>query len=335
MVEILDRHLSLTLRGRVVLGVAVAATAAGHLFGGRSLNAVVMPAVALLVVGAVGVARIKRPRVDRIAPATGFADETVRVELEVATARPVAVSVRDGLADGLKGDPTLSLVPGRDGSNVTYEVTLARRGVHTLGPAVVTATDIFGLWERPFEYDETDTVVVFPRVHPLHEGADLLSGYVGLTDAREQFDGVREYQRGDALRDINWKASAKRTDFVVTEYAGEGATNTVTVAVERPGEAVDVAAEAAASVVANLLDAGLAVGLVLHGTTANPGFGPDHRHRLFELLARLEPGGPPIDTGDADVVVRGDADGVYLDVHGNRQRFGDLVTTAGAGGVAA
>ncbi|MFB6218085.1 MAG: DUF58 domain-containing protein, partial [Halobacteriaceae archaeon] len=268
MVEVLNRRLSLTRRGRAVAAVAVVAALAGHLFGGRSLNAVVMPAVAVLAVGALGVGRVERPRVERIAPATGFTDESFRIELEVAASRPVAVTVRDSLGEGLAGDTARSLVPDGDGAIADYELTLAERGVHTIGPATATVTDVFGLWERTFVYEDTDTVLAFPRVHPLYEGADLVSGYVGITDEREQFDSVREYERGDALRDINWKSSAKRNEFVVTEYAGEGATNRVTVAVERTSrDGADPAAEAAASVVAYLLDAGLSVGLAVPGAT--------------------------------------------------------------------
>lgn len=337
MLDAFGRRLALTRRGMAVLALAVAAVLAGHLFGGRSLNAVVMPAAALLVVGAVGVARTARPRAERIAPSSGFTGETVRVELDIAAPRPVALTVSDDIGAGLAGDTVRSLVPSGDGSTVAYELELTERGVHTVGPAAVTVTDVFGLWEREFVYDATDTVVAFPRVHPLYEGADLLSGYVGLTDEREQFDTVREYEHGDGLRDINWKASAKRNEYVVTEYAGEGATNRVTVGVERPGDdrSGDAAAEAAASVVAYLLDAGLSVGLTLPGGDIDPGAGPDHRRRLFDVLARLEAGGPPVEVSDADAVVRADAGEAYLDVGSTSRRFGDLVAAASATGTGA
>jgi uncharacterized protein (DUF58 family) len=330
-VELGGRRLALTRRGLAVLGVLVAGVAAGHLFGGRALNAVVMPAAALLVVGAIGVSRVEAPRVERVSPANGFTGERFQVELAVEGADgPVAVRVSDTLSDGLDGETATATVADEDGRTVSYEVTLAERGVHTIGPVAVTATDVFGLWERTFAYEATDDVVAFPRVHPLYEGADIISGYVGLSEEREQFDGVREYERGDALRDVNWKASAKRNEFVVTEYAGEGATNRVTVAVERVSrEHADAVAEAAASVVVYLLDAGLSVGLAVPGDRIDPGNGTDHRRRVLARLARFGSGGPPVDANGADVTIGAGAGGARVGVDGSSRSFGDLVAASG------
>jgi uncharacterized protein (DUF58 family) len=314
-----------TARGYAVLGVGVVALVSGYSFGGRALNAVVMPIAAVLLVGAVGLARVDRPEVERTVPRNGFAGETVRAELELGGGgRPVAVSVADALPAALDGDPEATTVADGDPSVVAYEVTLAERGVHTVGPATLTATDVFGLWRRSFAYEATDDVVAFPRAYPLHEGADILAGYVGLSDAREQFDGVREYERGDAVRDVNWKASAKRNEFVVTEYAGEGATNRVTVAVERLDERDDAVAEAAASLLVYLLEGGLAVGLRAPGVEIAPGTGRVHRRRALTALARLDVGGPPVETQGAEVVVRDAKDGARVVVDGTARPFGDL-----------
>lgn len=72
---------------------------------------------------------------------------------------------------------------------------------------------------------------------------------------------------------------------------------------------MDDVAEAAASVLAYLLDAGLAVGLTVPGGRVEPGTGPDHRTELLTLLARTYPG----TVGDSrregtDVLVQSSAD---------------------------
>jgi len=144
--------------------------------------------------------------------------------------------VTDALGDGLRGDSRLETET--DGRQLTYEITLAARGVHAVGPCFVEATDPFGLWTVEFRGGEAQLVTVFPRVHALSDTATLLTGYVGITDEREEFAGVREYERGDPLRDVNWKVSAKQPNgLAVTEYAGEGATDRVTIAAEALGPA--------------------------------------------------------------------------------------------------
>lgn len=322
---------SLTRRGRAVAGLAAVAFVMAWGFGGRSLNAVVVPAAVLLVVTGASAWRIARPSVSRRAPSYGHAGSTRTVELRVDADSSFAATVSDGVPADLDADASVETVT--DGRVLRYDLRLARRGVHRLGPVAVTARDAFGLWEREFHYSDTDTVVVFPPVRPLAETAALLRQYVGVTDERERFDSLREYERGDALRDVNWKASAKRpsSDFYVTEFAGRGEADAVTIAAEAESHRADSVAEAAASVAAFLLDAGLSVGLVTPQGRVDPGAGDEHRRRLLSLLARL-------DTGrvrsrhrrDADVVVRAPPDGGHVDiaVEDGVHRFAELVDGA-------
>jgi uncharacterized protein (DUF58 family) len=90
---------------------------------------------------------------------------------------------------------------------------------------------------------------------------------------------------------------------------------------------MDDVAEAAASVLTYLLDAGLAVGLTVPGGRVEPGAGEDHRTELLTLLARTNPG----TVGDrrregADVLVQGraDEDEVTVSIGDRTVTFGQL-----------
>ncbi|MFB6104222.1 MAG: DUF58 domain-containing protein [Halobacteriaceae archaeon] len=319
---------TLTRRGKVVVAITVLAFAMAWLFGARSLNAVVMGGAALLGVAYVSASRIDTPTVSRRVPDTGTTGDRVRVHLDVDADSEIAIHLEDDLPPGLAGDAAFDTIAEHD--TLTYACRLVDRGEHTIGPLRGEATDVFGLWKREYLFDTTDTIIAFPRVHPLYESARLLAGYVGLTDEREQFDSIREYERGDALRDVNWKHSAKLpNELVVTEFAGEGATQEVMVGVEPLGGRVDSAAEAAASVAAHLLDAGLAVGLRTPVTRLDFGRGDDHRRDILTALARLDQGS--LETDDieaADVIVHAPSDGshVAIGVEDNMHRFAELVT---------
>ncbi|MFB6253804.1 MAG: DUF58 domain-containing protein, partial [Halobacteriaceae archaeon] len=178
----------------------------------------------------------------------------------------------------------------------------------------------------------TQTIAAFPKVQPLYESAGLLKGYVGLTDERDQFDGVREYQRGDALRDIDWKHSAKRNngEFIVTEFAGEGATRRVNIAIDPAGPRVDNAAEATASVAAHLLEEGLSVGLITPINTISPATGDHQRVQILYSLARVEQA--PLNKkkiNNADIIIRSPKDGSHIQIEtpSVTQRFGELIST--------
>lgn len=320
---------SLTRRGQVVVGTVVAAFLMAWLFGARSLNAVVMSGVALLAVGYVSASRIDTPRISRRIPDTGTMGESVSVHLDVDAESSIAIHLEDELPNGLSGASTFDTVAEHD--TLEYSLRLVDRGEHTVGPIRGRATDVFGVWQREYIFGHTDDIIAFPRVHPLYESARLLAGYVGLTDEREQFDSIREYERGDALRDVNWKHSAKLPNqLVVTEFAGEGATQQVMLGVEPLGARVDSAAEAAASVATHLLDAGLAVGLLTPNGTVEYGRGDDQRRLVLTALARMERGQLDRDTiTQADVLVHAPSDGshVGIGVEGGMQRFAELVTS--------
>lgn len=279
----------LTRRGKVVLGIAAVGMALGWVFGGRNLNVVVVPAIALVAVTGLYVWRFEAPRVTRYAPTHGHLGETRGLDLHVESRIGYPAVVRDRTSAGLGGGKTHTIVT--DGRWIREEITLDERGRQTIGPTRVTARDPLALWEREFTYSKTEPVIVFPQIRALAGDGYLLREFVGVTDERDRFDSIREYQPGDPLRDVNWKASAKRPDdLIVTKYAGEGAVTRVTISVEALGGGTDTVAEAAASVAIFLLDAGLAVGLRTQDGLVDPGHGESTRRKILEALAVLESG---------------------------------------------
>ncbi|PGF16218.1 DUF58 domain-containing protein [Natrinema sp. CBA1119] len=320
------RRLRLTLRGWTAVVAVVVAVALSWGFGPRALNAVVVPLVVVLLAGLVTTARTTRPRVDRQPVSEGFIGEQRRVEVAIETDGPVAATVRDTVGDGLSStaEPVAETTLEGD-ETVAYDVELEARGRHWVGPLSIVVSDVVGLVERRFEYETTTPVLVYPRVHELDGGpaADIraLTGVADRRD-REEFDHLREYHRGDPLRDVHWKAAAKRPDgeLVVAEYADDEAVGAVTVAAEcrsrRFDELVDRDDEwaaAAASVITVLLERGAPVGLSLPDETQRPGDGREHHRDLLGLLAVAEPGELDDRTRrDADILVRTDADGTTI-----------------------
>lgn len=90
------------------------------------------------------------------------------------------------------------------------------RGYYTLGPARITTGDVFGFFPVQREETETAPIIVYPRLYSLPE--------LGLPDARPfgerkgynrlfedpgRIAGIRDYRPGDAMRRIDWKASAR------------------------------------------------------------------------------------------------------------------------------
>jgi uncharacterized protein (DUF58 family) len=321
----------LTRRGGGVVAVAALGFALAGLFGARALNAVVLPAAVALVAAYLQVRNFPTPRVERDLPPDGFVGETNAVELRFeGVDRPFAARVEDELDEGLSGSTTGEVAVG--GDPFTYEVAYERRGRHALGPVTVRGRDVFGLLERETVCRGTDTVLAYPRTYRLDRAAR--HRLLGLRETersqeREEFERLREYARGDALRDVNWKASAKREGLIVTEFAAAADVSTVTVAASASADAVDRMAEAVASVGLALLDVDLPVTLVLPSERVEVEPGVAGRRRLLEACALTTAGSVPDD--DADVSLQEEADGVVVRAAGVERPFEGIRAGTGTG----
>ena len=306
---------TLTRRGRAVAAACVIGGLLGTAAGGRALDAVVLPGIVALVAGYVQLARVADPEVRRVPPPDGFAGERheVRIELRPATAGATGTylaAVGDETDDGLEG-PAAPIRASIGEGAVTYGVRYLRRGNRRLGPARVTATDVFGLFDREVVVGDADAVTVYPTCHPVparFRRGLYADDAVGGSRRREEFDRLREYARGDALRDVHWPATAKRDEIVVKEFAAETRRGRVSIAGGTTGEeGADALASAAASLAVALLDDGVPVDLTLPAGRVSVQPGPQGRRAALELAAVTGPGQPDVD--DADVTVIADADG--------------------------
>ena len=281
--------------GAVVLLVATVAMAVQ--FGSRQLGAIVIPVVVVCLGAVIQIALTGRPAVERVVPDAGHIGETKPVRLRFDVSSPVAARVVDETpaAVGATGN-VFDTTIGDD--VLEYDVEYLARGEHELGPLTVTVTDVLALAERTYTYSMYDSVLVYPRVYTLtgatrHDLNLLPEG--GFDHNREEFDRLREYDRGDSLRDVHWKSSAKRPtdDLVVKEFLAETDLGDVRIAAEAADGLDDDMAEAAASIALYLLDSGIAVGIATPNGELEVAAGADQRERLLNLLATVGPGQVP------------------------------------------
>lgn len=107
------------------------------------------------------------------------------------------------------------LMPGRS-LRFQYTLTCPRRGYHRIGPLLMESGDLFGLQRRFMTGKRQDYVSVLPTVAYIEtftiaarrpQGPVRISNRIYEDPSR--IAGVREYQQGDPLNRIHWKASAR------------------------------------------------------------------------------------------------------------------------------
>ncbi len=110
----------------------------------------------------------------------------------------------------------LTMLRSGAAKNVLYQLECNRRGYYQLGPLILETGDLFGLHRRYRVVTAPHFLLVYPKVMPL-EGYDIASkrpiGEVRMSyrlyEDPTRIAGVRQYQDGDPLSRVHWKATAR------------------------------------------------------------------------------------------------------------------------------
>jgi uncharacterized protein (DUF58 family) len=264
----------------------------------------------------------------RLAEGALFAGEQAHLELRVANDKPLPLAwlrIRDNVATALEFDRPLEPSPVPRTATLTHLVSLLpyesvtwrytlrcrRRGFYFLGPAELDSGDIFGLHPRQAQLSDVQRVVVYPAVRPLAElGFPPGDPFGGQASSRPLHPdplrprAIRDYQPGDARRQVHWKATAKYRALkvkVLESVRQPGLlilVNTATFAREWMGVEPDLqerVIEVAASIAQHGHDHRYAIGLLANGNV--PGSRrpisvgvsrhPDCLTRILESLAAV------------------------------------------------
>ncbi|TKJ28654.1 DUF58 domain-containing protein [Blastococcus sp. CCUG 61487] len=219
---------ALTRRGRGLLAAGLTLLAVGALLGEQPMVQLATFVLVLPLLSAFVVSRERfRIAVQRtVTPARVSRGQAAEVVLEVSAADRRATGIwllTEQLPEALGPAPRFTvtrLATGR-GTALRYRVVPARRGRYALGPLRVRVVDPFGLVERSTTGTSGGTLLVVPRVQPL--------GPTGPTDGRDDGEGarrsiavhgeddvsIREYRRGDDLRKVHWRATARTGELKV------------------------------------------------------------------------------------------------------------------------
>jgi uncharacterized protein (DUF58 family) len=248
-------------------------------------------------------------RIQRGQQATLFAEVRNR---DTRAARYVQLRVIASPNVSIELEPDAGEVPAGGRLEVEVKVTARRVGQHGLFGLGLELRGSPGLFEVPLTFSNPFGLDVLPARPPLSRHTPLASRGVlmGLGSARRsgdstEFSEIREYQAGDPLKRVAWKASAHRGKLLVRKYEAEERDLVwfvLDAAVElwagRVGHApLDLAIDGVAQLLRQHLRAGHEVGLmsvagsVLDRVPARRGAA--HERRLLEALARtpltLEP----------------------------------------------
>ena len=272
----------LTVRGRAFLAAGITATVCAMVLGQPGLTRIgvlliVLPLVVVLVVARsryrLALQRVVAPRV-----VAAGQPAKVRVTISNSGGLPAApLLLEESVPFALGAQPRFVVRRLGRSRELDYQVRAEVRGRFELGPMTAHVGDPFGLVRVGRTFSSTAPLIVTPRTVPLDPIA-LTTARSGSGDNRPRaFAGasaedvtVREYRRGDDLRRVHWRSSARVGELMVRREEQHWQARATVVLDNRVGAhrgggsaaSFETAVSAAASVALHLSERGYAVQLV-------------------------------------------------------------------------
>ena len=310
-----DALAALTVRGRAFLAAGLTTVAAAVVVGHGSVVriGVLVAVLPLITAWWVSRARYRLALVRTVTPQMVTAGQPASVELVLSNdARtPTGVLLLEERLPYVLGTRPRFVLEGMGHGwrrHAHYQVRSELRGQFEIGPMTVRVSDPFGLVELGRAFRSTSRLTVTPRTVPLPV-IPLGGAWTGSGDNRPRAFAtgsaedvtVRDYRRGDDLRRVHWRSSARVGELMVrreeqpwqsratvfldtrvTSHRGQGAASSL-----------EAAVTAAASVAVHLTQRGYTVRLVTaagerrdtewHTLSAESGAAP-----LLEALAVVQ-----------------------------------------------
>ncbi|MBB5039208.1 DUF58 domain-containing protein [Prosthecobacter dejongeii] len=154
---------------------------------------------------------------------------TLTLTLRHSLGRSLKVLVHDGLPPAATADslPWQIEWPSQEHLSLSYEAHFTRRGLHIFTAAHLLVHSQLGLWQRLYRVGPTSETRCYPNYEPVVRFALLATAnreeQMGIVKRRRSgatldFHQLREYQDGDVLSRVDWKATSRRQVLVSREY---------------------------------------------------------------------------------------------------------------------
>jgi uncharacterized protein (DUF58 family) len=139
---------------------------------------------------------------------------------------PIEAATRTGIP------ATFELAP-QGTAVIKYEITPTRRGGRTFDAVGLRRNGPLGLVVRQEKVSLPAEVDVYPDVHAARANellrrqgrADISMGSRRVRGGDTEFERLRPYARGDEIRHVDWRATARRDDVTVRQFQAESNQN--------------------------------------------------------------------------------------------------------------
>ena len=260
-----------------------------------------------------------------------FIGEETTISFMVTNRKPVPLGrlkIEFDIPDRIQFADADAVVPGMPNFNILrhstslawyerikweYRIKSDHRGFYRVGPARLESGDLFGFFRSQKLVSDDVYLLVYPKVVPLPElgmpAARPLGetrGGIAIFEDPSRPQGIRDYQVGDPMKTIDWKASAKMQQLQVRTFEPSSTFTVILVVLVETTERLwdgyislnlESVIVAAASVAAYAAGREYSLGLFSNGTpiltdrpmNIPPTRSPEQLTIILEALATIQP----------------------------------------------
>ena len=160
--------------------------------------------------------------------ALGVGQDT-KLTLTNPGAHRVKVRIIDGLPSGLTCEdwPWEGFIPGHGFAAIATTLRAVERGPAEIQPAYVEHQSLLGFWVRRYRAGTVSATRVYPNYEPVvrfallamqHREAQMGIQKRNRAGHSREFRQLRDYQDGDTLNRLDWKATSRRLVLTSREY---------------------------------------------------------------------------------------------------------------------
>lgn len=159
-------------------------------------------------------------------------DATVTLKVSHQFDKPMRIHLFDGIPATVEQQDlplTPQLIPEQT-SRISYNLRPLERGPLNIEACYVQVASPFDLWQIRYRSGDTSTVKVYPDFMAIAAytilATDNHTSQIGIRKKPRrgsglEFQQLREYRLGDSLRQLDWKATARRQKLIAREYQDE------------------------------------------------------------------------------------------------------------------
>ncbi|AFK22302.1 DUF58 domain-containing protein [Pyrococcus sp. ST04] len=232
-------------------------------------------------------------------------NQEIEIEVNIKANSPIkSLYVKDLTPNSLKivkgSNFRVFSFKGGDVKRFSYKVRVPR-GLHEFTGVRIVYRDPFGLFEEDKIIELYDEIVGVPRLEDIvtpytTKGTKVTVGPLPSPRLGEglEFHAIREYNPGDPMKFINWKATAKTGKIMVNEFESERKVDVVVIvdATYKGREVFDHLMRVAASLLLDALENGMSFGLLISESVpiwVNVDYGKRHFFRCIDVLSMAKP----------------------------------------------